>query len=437
MKTRTSLAWIVAALLLCPAAQADDEAKFTLDYRDARVEDVLRAISAQAGLGFVSSDKVPGTVTLRLKDVTLDEALRYLADATGITYRREGNVLSVNPQGLRARTFTLHYVSATAAKESIARLLSPLGTVDVFTGNAKDDLGTTVGMGSANQLVVRDSDSRLEDVARVIEALDKKPREISIEAKLVEVSLNDGDKMGIDWQIAAHMSGAAMPTTFPFDKTATGGSFTPSTNSVPVYAGSSADFPPGQTFPYAQRGDFTFGTLSASEFKVALDFLSTKNKTNLVSNPKITTMENRQAEILVGTVVPIALYQNSQQTGVLQLSGYEEKKIGVKLTVKPRVSESGEIIMSVHPEISEILEYRGQFNERPVTSTREASTEVRIKDGETLIIGGLVREADVREETKVPFLGDVPVLGEFFKHHTNTKQKVDLVVFVTPHLLPN
>jgi type II secretory pathway component GspD/PulD (secretin) len=242
--------------------------------------------------------------------------------------------------------------------------------------------------------------------------------------------------MGLDWHIGGSLSGAAVPITFPFDKHNAGGSFTPTGNTTAGTGGASPTFPPGQMFPYAQAGDFTFGRLSAAEFKVALDFLSSRTNTNLVSTPKIATLENVPATILIGQVVPIALYQNSIQTGALQLSGYDEKQVGMRLAVNPRVCADGTILMTVHPEISEIVEWRGQYNERPVTSTREASTEVIVKDGETVVIGGLVRELVTEQTSRVPLLGSIPVLGELFRHHYNSKQKVDLVVFVTPHLLP-
>jgi type IV pilus assembly protein PilQ len=437
MKRILWLGWAVPALLaLAPCRGAADEPRYSLDYKGARVEDVLRALTAQAGLGMVSSGTLEGTVTVRLKDVTFEEAMKHLADASGIAYVRRGNVLSVNPKGVEARTFRLRYVSATAAKEPVARLLSPQGTVDVFNGAAKDDAGRTVGMSPANVLLVRDNEARLDEVASVLATLDRKPRQVTIEARLVEVTLNDDEKLGFDWQLSAHVSGGAVPTTFPFDKGSTGGSFTPTPNTNPGTGGIAPTFPPGQLFPYADKSDFTFGRLSASEFRIAMDFLSTRANTNLVSTPKITTLENVPATVLIGTVVPIAIYQNSLQTGVLQLSGYEEKQIGMRLAVNPRVCADGSILMSVHPEISEIVEWRGQFEERPVTSTRDANTEVIVRDGETVVIAGLVRELTLEQTSRVPLLGSIPLLGELFKHRHTQKQKVDLLVFVTPHLMP-
>ncbi len=435
MNVRITTGLCAAALVLTLSLATADEPRFSMDYRNARLEDVLRALAAQANIGLVTPGTLTGSVTLKLKDVTFDEALRHVSDATGVHCARSGSVLTVNPQGVSTRTYNIRYVSASAVRDAISKVLSAQGTADVFNGSVKDDIGKTGELVASNTLVVRDNDAKLDEVAALVASLDKRPRQIEIDAKLVEVSLNNDDKMGIEWQLAAHISGATMPTTFPFDKNATGGDYSPTGNTTGGTTGG-APFPKGQVFPYASPGDFTFGKLSASEFSVALAFLSSHNKTNLVSNPRISTLENKPAEILVGTVVPIAIYQYSQLGGNLQLSGYEEKRIGVKLAVNPRVTEDGRILMSVHPEISEIVEYRGQFNERPVTSNREASTEVMIKDGETLVIGGLVRETSVETVKKVPFLGDIPFLGALFTSKHTAKEKVELMVFVTPHLLP-
>ena len=166
-----------------------------------------------------------------------------------------------------------------------------------------------------------------------------------------------------------------------------------------------------------------------------MDILKQTSSTNLVSAPKITTLDNQEAEIVVGTVVPVARYERLRETGTLEITGYDEKKIGVRLLVTPHVADESTLVLTVSPEISEIVEYRGQFNERPVTSTRSATTQVVVRHGETLMIGGLIKEVDLQIVRKVPILGDVPLLGLLFRHKTVQKQKVDLMIFVTPRLL--
>jgi type II secretory pathway component GspD/PulD (secretin) len=258
---------------------------------------------------------------------------------------------------------------------------------------------------------------------------------IAIEAKLVETTLGDDERLGFDWQARATATGAILPHTFPFPKSAGTGDFTAEPNPNSQVGGGGPAFPPGQAFPYGSPGDFTFGKLNFQEFTVALELLNQQSSTNLVSAPKVTTLDNQQAEIVVGTVVPVARYERLKETGTLEVTGYDEKKIGVRLVVTPHVAEDSTIVLTVSPEISEILEYRGQFNERPVTSTRTASTQVVMQSGETVMIGGLIKTVEGEVVRKVPFLGDIPLLGLLFKHRTKTKQKVDLMIFITPHLL--
>jgi general secretion pathway protein D len=198
--------------------------------------------------------------------------------------------------------------------------------------------------------------------------------------------------------------------------------------------GGGPSFPPGETFPYAAPGDFKFGKLSFEEFSVAMEILKQQSNTNLVSSPQVTTLDNQEAEIIVGKVVPVATYEHLPLAGTLQITGYTEQKIGVRLVVTPRFTSDSTLVLTVSPEVSEIVEYRGQFNERPVTSTRSATTQVIIKNGETILIGGLISTLERKVERKVPVLGDIPLLGYLFRHKSDSKEKVDLMIFVTPRI---
>ncbi|HZI89515.1 MAG TPA: hypothetical protein VFD83_03585 [Candidatus Polarisedimenticolia bacterium] len=411
-----------------PAARA------SFSFKEARVQDAIRLIAAQYGLNVVIGKSAGGTLTATLSDVTLDQAMTTVSQATGCEYTLHDNVLVVNPVGLSTQVFTLRYLDPAAAADAVAKVLSAQGQALPFSGRAKESVASR-SMALSNALVVTDTSARLAAVAQVLAAMDVKPKLIAIEAKLVETTLGSDEKLGVDWQIRASANGATLPTTFPFPKNKGSGEFTGSPNPNNQVGGVGPAFPPGQTFPYTVPEDYTFGKLSFSEFQVALDILKQSSTTNLVSAPKITTLDNQEAEIIVGTVVPIARYEHTEQTGALQIAGYDEKKVGVRLLVTPHVGPDSSMILAVNPEISEIVEYRGQFNERPVTSTRSAQTQVEVRSGETVMIGGLIRTVDMKIERKVPILGDIPGLNFLFRHKTTTKQKVDLMIFITPHLI--
>jgi type II secretory pathway component GspD/PulD (secretin) len=422
-------AGLLAALDAAPwSAPAEPQGRATFSFKGARAQDAHRLIAAQFGVSIVIGKEVPGTLTANLSEVTFAEAVSYVAEASGADVRVEGNVLLVNPAGMTSRLVRLRYLDPTAAAGVVRKMLSDKGSVDAFSGRASAAPGSgaegllpeTQNGARTNAILVTDTPGRVERVVAVLEQMDARPRQVSIEAKLVETTLGKDEKLGVDWQLRASATGAVL---------------TPTPNPNNQVGGGGPAFPPGQTFPYPSPADYVFGKLSFQEFSVAMDILKQTANTNLVSAPTITTLDNDEAEIVVGTVVPIARYERLKETGTMEISGYDEKKIGVRLLVTPHVADDSTMLLSVSPEISEIVEYRGQFNERPVTSTRSASTQVVVKNGETLMIGGLIKTVDLQIVRKVPILGDVPLLGALFTHKTIQKQKVDLMIFVTPRLL--
>jgi len=433
MRRLVVLLAIAACLASTPwGAQGEPAATATFNFKGARGSDALRLIANQFGYSVVMGDGVGGTLTASLNQVTLEQALEYVSQATGCEYVLRDRIVLVNPSAPSSRVFSLKYMSPAAAAGAVSKMLSEKGSAEPYTGLGEKEFAT--GGAMSNALIVTDTPARLERVARVIEAMDVRPRQVSIEAKLVESVLGVNEKLGFDWQLRASAAGATLPTTFPFPKDQGSGVLTGTPNpNVPV-GGAGPAFPPGQTFPYANSSDFKFGKLSFQEFTVAMEILKEQSNTNLVSAPQVTTLDNQQAEIIVGQVVPIATYEHSQLAGTLLLSGYEEKKIGVRLVVTPHFANDSTMVITVSPEVSEILEYRGQFNERPVTSTRSATTQIVMKSGETVMIGGLITSLDRKIVRKVPVLGDIPLLGYLFRHKTVSKDKVDLMIFITPHI---
>jgi type IV pilus assembly protein PilQ len=417
--------------------------KATFSFKGARAQDALRLIASQFDMSIVIGREINGTLTANLSDVTFEQAVDYVAEATGAEYRIEGDVLLVNPAGLTSRLFRLRYLDPMAAASTVKGMLDEKGTVEPFSGrppaaagqNESTSLIETRNGLRENAILVTDTQARIERVAALLAQLDVRPKLVAIEAKLVETTLGKDEKLGVDWQLRASAAGATLPTTFPFPKRQGSGDFTATPNPNNQVGGVGPAFPPGQTFPYSSPADYVFGKLSFQEFSVAMDILKQTSNTNLVSAPNITTLDNQEAEIVVGTVVPVAKYERLKDTGTMEITGYDEKKVGVRLLVTPHVAEDSTMVLSVIPEISEIVEYRGQFNEMPVTSTRSAATQVVVRNGETLMIGGLIKTVDLQIVKKVPILGDIPVLGYLFRHKTIRREKVDLMIFVTPRLL--
>jgi len=403
----------------------------TLDVQDVPLDDVLRILSKQFGLSIIAAQNVDTPVSARFREVSLDEALHSLVTINGFAYRTRGSVIEVYAPraGTGAarpniETFELKYANA----ERVKNLLKPFLSENV--GRLEADL-------ASNSVIVYDVPETMENIAKVVARVDRPEPQVTIGAEIIEAAIDIGERLGIDWQTRIAATGAARPITFPFDKRKSRSIFVPSNS--PDGGGdddddSAADFDPDDSFPYATREDFTFGTLDATGLQIVLDILKTDGGTNLIANPEITTLNNREAKINIGNTVPVPIFTTNLETGVSAVTGFEEIETGTILLVTPQVNEGGLVTLHVQPEISEILGYKGQFDERPIVASRKADTTVRLHDGETLVIGGLVSEKLTETINKLPVLGDVPILGWLFKSKEFTKQKSSLYIFVTPRV---
>lgn len=405
----------------------------TIDFRDTDIGDALRLLAKQYGLNIILSQDVKGPITIRFSNITVDEAIDAIVTINGFAYTKRDNVIKVtSPAAAEPSTkmFRLNNATASEIRDSLknAKVLSNVGSIDT------DE--------RSNAVLVTDLPGVLATVERLVKAMDSSTPQVRIEAKVIETVLGKNDNLGVDWTIKATAKGAKRPTTAPFEALSGMGmdkylpignlsnaTFPVSGSAAGPYAGS----PYG--FPFAGPSSFVYGTLDFSEFTMVLELLKKRSNTTILSNPAITTLDNREANVLVGTRIPIPNYELNEQTGTYVITGYSEEEVGINLRVTPRVNPEGYIKLDIHPEVSSITGYTGPNNERPIISTREADTQVQIKDGETVVIGGLIKEEIIDTVKRVPFLGYIPVLGFPFKKTEYSKQKTDLLIFITAHIL--
>lgn len=390
------------------AEQAAGE-NVTLDFKDADIKSVLKIISYKSGVNIVATPEVMGTVTIRLENVPWEQALDTIVRTYGFAYewisskvimvstleklaeQRKVQEEAAAKEPLDTQTFVLNFTKAEDVKIAVEKLVSERGKITLEP--------------RTNTLIIMDTKSNLIKIGQIIKGLDKITPQVMIEAKIIETTLGDLEKLGIDWTMKVTAKGAKRPTTFPFKRWDSGGDMYP----VPEYEASFDDegretvtsafpkrggimFPADHwslgSFPMAGAGEFLFGTLDFSQFQAVLEILNSRTDTNIISNPRITTLNNQEAKIIVGTIVPIPLYEYSTDTGTRIISGYENQKIGVQLVVTPNINEQKYITLDVVPSVDEITGWTGPDNERPIISTRSATTKVMIKDGQTLVIGG-------------------------------------------------
>jgi general secretion pathway protein D len=186
-------------------------------------------------------------------------------------------------------------------------------------------------------------------------------------------------------------------------------------------------------------GGWVWGTFTAANVQTALDLMLESGHSKLLSDPNLTTESNKPAEIEVSTTIPIQTLNRFTEGAVVQdIVSFQELDVGIKLKVLARVTDSIFISMEVNPIIEEITGFTGPSdNLRPITSNREVKTTVRVRDGETLVIGGLLKDSEFKIIRKVPLLGHIPLLGVLFQHQTKQVERTDLTVFITPTILPS
>jgi len=185
------------------------------------------------------------------------------------------------------------------------------------------------------------------------------------------------------------------------------------------------------------KAEFKFGTVDFTQFQAMLQMIKNRTDSKILSEPHITTLNNQEAKVLVGEIIAIPTFERNQQTGHMEITGYKDKELGIRLSVTPQINSENEIVVSVVPEITSLLGYDTLAADikAPHYATRSANTRVRIKNGQTIAIGGLIRENTIDSKNKVPILGDLPLLGKIFSHTDKTVQKTDLLFFVTVNIV--
>ncbi|MDD5774161.1 MAG: secretin and TonB N-terminal domain-containing protein [bacterium] len=404
-----------------------------MDFVDAEISDVLRILAEEFQLNIVAGTDIKGKVTVSFNNVTLDDALASILRVNGYDYVKKDNIIRIIKLGqpgveTESRVFTLKHVDAANIKASLGAMISQYGSIETMV--RRNGVGSERTKDRSKILVVTDVPGNLKKIEDVIIQLDTPSSQVLIEAKIVEVGLGQDKNLGIDWNVQAAVSGSKVPTTFPMANKNMNVGIPP--------APSDGSFPQDKIFPYSNSGQFAFGALDFANFTAILQATQGKTDFNVLSSPSISTLDNQEARIVIGEVVPIPVYAYNIQRGGWEITGYSDQDVGITLTVTPHITPEGYVIMEIVPEVSEITGWitgpSGQ-NEKPIVSTRKADTQLKVKDGKTIVIGGLIKNKKTQTIKKVPLLGDIPLLGYLFRSKKDAIERTDLYVFVTPRVL--
>ena len=257
---------------------------------------------------------------------------------------------------------------------------------------------------NTNSLIFLTSPRNFERLKKMVDDLDYARPQVMIEVIVAERTLNKEDELGIEWSLATTLGWLGKSAL---------------TNNI------TSNF--GSVLTTGLRFSISNGPISA-----VLRAVSQNTKLNILSTPRILTNDNSAASVNVGEKVPFLSSRQVTDTGSV-FNSYNYQDVGISMTVTPHINPDGYVTMNVHPVISKIENIT--YFDAPVIANREANTNVMVKDGETVIIGGLMKDDMTETFDKVPFLGDIPLLGKFFQHKDNVKQKTELMVFLTPHVV--
>jgi type IV pilus assembly protein PilQ len=450
------------------AQEASD--KFTLDLNDSDILDALKIIASKSGMNIIATPEVTGTVSVKLKDVTWNKALEAILAVSNLGYQVNGNIITVAPIGridflnkqnsaLITEVFNLQYLDAQLTQSTLLQLLSSQGKIAVlptkneagweFAGGKGESFGKQKRkydeqtVTRSNILIVTDIPEVIENIKETIKKIDVRPVQILIEAKIIEVKKDALKDMGIDWATGASGAESSAITQTPISQNGNVNSSVGGHSTSSLFApngffplGGTSSNPVSPTNPFNLGSEVVFKKLTGNQFEVIGHALEQNAQTNTLSSPRLLTLNNQEATILVGTKYPI-LQSNITGAGsvgitTVTLDYYQD--IGVQLKVIPQVGARDDISMVIHPAVTSFTQTVGD-NAYPIILTREAETRVVIKDGETIVIGGLLIDEKTKTLSGIPILMNLPGIGNFFRRNTVSTDKLDLLIFITASIV--
>ncbi len=431
-----------------------EEETISVDFPDEEVRTILRNVADLFDLNVVIPDTLQGRTSVKLRNITWRQVFEVALEPLGFTYVEDRNIIRIKSieelttEPVDTRVFVLNYATAEELQNSIAPLIDTAAG-----GRVQVDV-------RSNALVITERPSRMNQIQEIIEKLDKATDQVMIETKFIEVENTDQKNIGVNWSSLEGYGASAGPFQREWSRnrvsqddsirndTSNNSSNSSSNNGFsladgPIFA-SENDVLSGNGTDFTRTMESLAGTsrldtavFSADEFRVVISALEQNNDTELVANPTVVTMSNQEATIDIVTEIPQVEFSIDEQTGEQRADGLAEPLVfGTQVRVTPQVNDAGFINLLVIPSVSNQI--GTQFTDigpQPIISRRKAETNVVIKDGYTLAIGGLTQNEEVLGGTAVPVLGSLPYIGRLFSSESNTMRQKNLIIFITAKTL--
>jgi type IV pilus assembly protein PilQ len=409
------------------SAQSALRKPVTLNSVDEPLSSVLSTLARLSNTNIVlatdqagAADKEPKRVTVSIKDVPIETAVSLVAKSAGLSYKIYGdNTFLVGTQqnlsessGERNHIIYLNYLDA-------AKVSNALENTD----------GTVVPLEGQNAIMVYGNTDTYESIRDLVSQIDVAQNQIEIRVRLIEVSLTDSKKYGIDWSRLNHLT-----TIIAEDPVNAAGAGLPyNYTDIDGYLphGDPTDFEVLPDQQYFQRingfNDIGHFSRQLTAFDITIDWLLENNAAKLLTDTRVTALNGNEAQIHIGEVVPFVVTDNDKQIQV------EREEVGIMLTVTPTVNSDGQITATIAPEVSSVTELVGGYV--PRTKVRRISSTVTVPNEHKIIVGGLLSSNISQKTSKLPLLGDLPYIGKLFQHRYEQVENSDLIIEITPRLI--
>jgi len=450
---RTLLNALVLSLLAASVVgQQPERDKITLNVRDTSLGQIIELISVQQGVNIVAGVDTNRPVTVNFFDATLEEALDWVLEPVGLDWYLDGKVYTILEadqvdliqRPLQERIFHPNYRSAAEMQTYLVKFLSPFGSIVVSQEplvGIKTGEDHTGGLNSTLQemLIVIDNEETLGRVERVFRELDKRPRQVLVEATIVQVILDETNRFGVDFQILGSAdfidfeSDAAPQSVYSAPTALVPGALGPAgvTSGAPFIT-------PDGTSSFTQNG-FTEGPNSGGlrmgwvgdDVSVFLEALQNTVDTNVLANTEVLALNKMQGEIIIGG--RLGYFGGTTVSDGISQQTVEFLEVGTQLRFRPFIGNDGFVRLEIHPERSSGVV--DPVTGLPTENTSEVTTNVMVRDDETVVIGGLIETREVQNVSRVPVLGYLPLIGWLFSKEITEVERSEIIVMLTPHIL--
>ncbi len=383
--------------------------KVSFSFYKADIHDFFRAISEVAGVSFLIHEKVKGEITIEVKDVPWDQLLDTVLEFNKLTKIKKGKVIEILPREFADKTTQVIKLNYTKASD-VAKIFKDNPVLGKSAGSIIPDP-------ASNSLIVTDIPENIEKIKEIVSQIDKAPKQVLLESIIVEVTLDDTNKLGIGWVFGedGRIRNSWGDTSFE-----SSGSLNFPLNNVDE----------GTGFSYAL-------SINDNLVKAQLNAFAQARKAKILSHPKIVTYDNHKAtmKIVERRFVKTSLNTNAA-VGVGGLfTNYEERDYGIILNVTPHINDNGDIVLEISQDVSDLI---GEDNVgNPISIKRILNTTLLLKNGQTMVLGGLIQEKNKDDNRGIPWFYKLPILRNLFGTREKLKQRTELLLFITPHLIEN